>query len=210
MRECFARKSGLTPRAVLEKHGSQIRAGRDTFHGRALDHRMDGSHVQPVVGLYEGLPCLRPLLRRGLGEAYRSRRVGCQGAKAFSERRDLGAAVALGSCCGPFRETDARLLRIDGGCVRVGTRLASCARPALSADRTHAPSGLAVADEAPASGATPCPVERPMACSCLAGNDGRESALRGKANSVSPRHPVPGPVSELRAVVGSRRFVRVD
>ena len=210
MRECFARKSGLTPRAVLEKHGSQIRAGRDTFHGRALDHRMDGSHVQPVVGLHEGVPCLRPLLRRGLGEADRSRCVGSEGAAALSERRHLGATVALGPRRGPFRETNARLLRIDGGCVRVGTRLERYARQALGADRTHSSSGLAVAHEAPASGATPCPVERPMACACLAWNDGRESALRQQTHSISPRHPLPRSVSELRAVVGSCRFVRVD
>ena len=210
MRECCAQTSEFTPRSVFEKYGSRIRAGRGRLHGRALDHRMDGSHVQPVVGLYEGFPCLRPLLRRGLGEADRSRRVGSKGAAALSERRDLGAAVALGSRCGAVRETDARLLRIDGGCVRVGTRLERYARQALGADRTHSSSGLAVAHEAPASGATPCPVERPMACACLAWNDGRESALRQQTHSISPRHPLPGPVSELRAVVGSCRFVRLD
>ena len=33
---------------------------------------MDRSHVQPLVGLYEGIAGVRPLLRRGVGETHRS------------------------------------------------------------------------------------------------------------------------------------------
>lgn len=40
-----------------------------------------------MVGLHEGLPCLRPLLRRGLGETNRPRCVGSEGA-ADRERPD--------------------------------------------------------------------------------------------------------------------------
>ena len=99
---------------------------------------MDRSHVQPVVGLYEGVAGLRPLLRRDVGKTHRARRVGRKIAQALSDRGDLEPAGTLESRRGACREAYAGLLRVDGRRVRVGTRVERRAGQVVGANRTHA------------------------------------------------------------------------
>ena len=153
-----------------------------------------------MVGLYEGVAGLRPLLRRGVGKTYRSRRVGGKVTQALSERSDLESAGTLESRRGACREANASLLRVDGRRVRVGTRPERRAGPVMGADRANASPGLAVADKAPSSRFTARTVEHAMASPCLGGYDRREPTLRRQAHSVSPRYPMPGSISKLRTV----------
>ena len=53
---------------------------------------------------------------------------GAKGQRRFLSDATWEQPLRLGSRCSPFRETNVRLLRIDGGCVRVGTRLERYAR----------------------------------------------------------------------------------
>jgi hypothetical protein len=51
----------LIHRTYVEKntaHGGE----RERHVGPELEHRMDDAHVQPVVGVREGLPCVQALL----------------------------------------------------------------------------------------------------------------------------------------------------
>ena len=185
-------------------------AGKETVCGRTLDHRMDRSHVQPMVGLYEGVAGLRPLLRRGVGKTHRSRRVGREISQALSERGDLESAGALESRRGACREENAGLLRVDGRRVRVGTRVERHAGQVVGANRTDASPGLVVADKAPSSRSTARTVEHAMASPCLGGYDRREPTLRRQAHSVSPRYPMPGSISKLRTVTRPCRLGTVD
>ena len=47
-------------------------------HGTEFFHRMDRSHIQSVVGLYQGVSSLRQLLCRAVGEANGAQGVGKQ------------------------------------------------------------------------------------------------------------------------------------
>ena len=184
--------------AVGGVYRSRADAGRESVCGATLDHRMDRSHVQPLVGLHEGVACLRPLLRRGMGKADRSRRVGREVVQALSQRVDLEATGALEPRCRTCRNADAGLLRVYGRRVRVGAPSERHAREVVGADRTDASPRLAVADKASSPRPTARAVEYAMAGTCLAGYHRREPALCSKANSASPRYSVPHPVLELR------------
>ena len=161
-------------------------ADRETVRGRTLEHRMDRSHVQPLVGLHEGVARVRPLLRRGVGETHRARRVGRKIAQALSERGDLESAGALESRRGACREANASLLRVDGRCVRVGTRVERRAGQVVGANRTHASPGLVVADKAPSSRSTARTVEHAMASPCLGGYPRRLPATVPTRRSPTP------------------------
>ena len=171
---------------------------------------MDRSHVQPVVGLYEGVARLRPLLRRDVGKTHRARRVGRKIAQALSERGDLEPAGTLESRRGACREAYAGLLRVDGRRVRVGTWPERRAGQVVGVNRTDASPGLAVADKAPSSRSTARTVGHAMASPCLGGYDRREPTLRRQAHSVSPRYPMPGSISKLRTVTRPCRLGTVD
>ena len=92
-----------------------------------------------MVGLYEGVAGLRPLLRRDVGKTHRARRVGREISQTLSERGDLESAGALESRRGACREANAGLLRVDGRRVRMGTRVERRAGQVVGANRTDAP-----------------------------------------------------------------------
>ena len=184
--------------AVGGVYRSQPDVRRESVCGGTLDHRMDRSHVQSLVGLYEGVTSLRPLLRRGMGQANRSRRLGREVVQALSQRVDLEATGALEPRCRACRNADAGLLRVDGRRVRVGAPSERHAREVVGADRTDASPRLAVADKASSPRPTACAVEHAMAGTCLARYHRREPALRSKAHSASARYSLSHPVPELR------------
>ena len=106
-------------------------------HGTRLSNRMDGPHVQPVVGLHQGFSGMRPLLRGNLGKAHGLRCLGRRCSAAAPRRRLLEPAAPLGSGRRAVRTAGACVLRVDGGRVRMGPSLRQPSGAIVDAHREH-------------------------------------------------------------------------
>ena len=104
---------------------------------------MDGSHVQPVVGVLEGFTGVRQLLRRTLGEENGTSGVGKQCESSVFLRFPLVRTFGVERRSEHRSEKKKGFLREHGRRVRTSQRIESSENATLELDRTDAVAGLA-------------------------------------------------------------------
>ena len=109
---------------------------------------MDGSHVQPVVGVLEGFTGVRQLLRRTLGEENGTSGVGKQCGSSVFLRFPLERTFGVERRGEHRSEKKKGFLRQHGRCVRTSQRIESPKNATLEFNRTDAVAGLVAPDEA--------------------------------------------------------------
>src|SRR6266478_2661017 len=110
---------------------------------------MDGSHVQPVVGVLEGFTGVRQLLRRTLGEENGTSGVGKQCGSSVFLRFTLERTFGVERRGEHRSEKKKGFLREYGRRIRTSQRIEYPKNATLEFDRTDAMAGLAATDEAP-------------------------------------------------------------
>jgi len=145
---------------------------------------MDGSHVQPVVGLLEGFTGVRQLLRRTLGEENGTSGVGKQCGSSIFLRFTLERTLGLERRGQHRSEKKKGFLREHGRRVRTSQRIESSKNATLELDRTDAMAGLAAPDEAASKYSPDGTLEKGLASKHLVRHDSGKPAFRGETASI--------------------------
>jgi hypothetical protein len=145
---------------------------------------MDGSHVQPVVGLLEGFTGVRQLLRRTLGEENGTSGVGKRCGSSIFLRFTLERTLGLERRGEHRSEKKKGFLREHGRRVRTSERIESPKNTTLEFNRSDAVAGLAAPDKAPSKHPPDGSLEKGLACKRLVRHDSGKPAFRRETASI--------------------------
>ena len=145
---------------------------------------MDGSYVQPVVGVLEGFTGVRQLLRRTLGEENGTSGVGKQCGSSIFLRFTLERTFGLERRGEHRSEKKKGFLREHGRRVRTSQRIESPKNATLEINRTDAVARLAAPNKAPSKYSADGSLEKGLARKRLVRHDSGKPAFCGETTSI--------------------------